>query len=75
VINNGDKHHRLYIEGFNVQTDLLESGQNDTITIIPNEEGIYNYYDKRERLKLLGQIQIKTVIPRDKFQGFLKDMI
>lgn len=75
VINNGDKHHRLYIDGFNVQTDLLEPGQNDTITIIPNEEGIYNYYDKREKMKLLGQIQIITVVPGDEFQGFLKDMI
>ena len=27
VINNGDKHHRLYIEGLEVQTDLLEPGQ------------------------------------------------
>jgi hypothetical protein len=27
VINNGDKHHRLYIEGIDVQTDLLEPGQ------------------------------------------------
>lgn len=75
VINNGDEHHRLFIEGLNVQTDLLQPGQNDTITVIPNEEGIYNYYDKRERLELLGQIQIKTVVPSDEFQGFLKDMI
>jgi hypothetical protein len=75
VINNGDKNHRLFIEGMNVQTDLLEPGQNDTITMIPTEEGIYNYYDKRERLNLLGKIQIKTVVPSDEFQGFLKDMI
>jgi hypothetical protein len=75
VINNGDKHHRLFIEGMNVQTDLLEPGQNDTITMIPTEEGIYNYYDKREGLNLLGQIQIKTVVPSDEFQGFLKDLI
>ena len=75
VINNGDKHHRLFIDGLNVQTDLLEPGQNDTITVIPNEEGIYNYYDKRERLDLLGQTQIITVVPSDEFQGFLKDMI
>jgi hypothetical protein len=75
VINNGDKNHRLFIEGMNVQTDLLEPGQNDTITMIPTEEGIYNYYDKRERLNLLGKIQIITVVPSDEFQGFLKDMI
>lgn len=75
VVNQGDKHHRLYIEGFNVQTDLLEPGQNDTITIIPTEEGTYNYYDKRERMKLLGQLKAVQVVPSDGFEGPLKDMI
>ena len=75
VINQGDKHHRFYIEGFNVQTDLLEPGQNDTITIVPTEEGTYNYYDKRERLELLGQLKAVQVVPSDGFEGALKDMI
>lgn len=75
VINNGTTQHRLYIEGLNVQTDLLELGQNDTITVFPNEEGIYNYYDKREYLNLLGKLQVVTVVPSDEFTGFLKDMI
>ena len=75
VVNQGEKHHRLYIEGFNVQTDLLEPGQNDTITIIPTEEGTYNYYDKRERLELLGQLKSVQVVPSDGFEGPLKDMI
>ena len=75
VINNGTGNHRLYIEGLNVQTDLLDPGQNDTITILPNEEGIYNYYDKREGLDFLGKLQVVTVVPSDEFQGFLKDMI
>lgn len=75
VINNGDKHHRLYIEGLEVQTDLLEPGQEETLTILADKEGTYNYYDKRDRLKLLGQIKIVTVVPSDEFQGFLKDMI
>ena len=75
VVNQGDKHHRLYIEGFNVQTDLLEPGQNDTITIMPTEEGTYNYYDKRERMKLLGQLKAVQVVPSDGFEGPLKDMI
>jgi len=75
VINNGTENHRLYIEGLNVQTDLLDPGQNDTITIFPDEEGIYNYYDKRENLNLLGQLRVVTVVPSDEFQGFLKDMI
>lgn len=75
IINNGDKHHRLYIDGFNVQTDLLAPGKNETITILPDKEGIYNYYDKREHLKLLGQIKIVSVVPSDEFEGIWRDLI
>ena len=75
VINNGDRHHRLYIEGFNVQTDILEPGQQETIKIYPTEEGIYNYYDKRQYLEKLGQIKIITVVPSDEFQGIWRDLI
>lgn len=75
VENHGDRHHRLYIDGFNVQTDLLEPGQSDTIVIHPDKEGLYNYYDKRENLKLLGQLKSVQVVPSDGFSGFLKDMI
>ena len=67
VLNHGDKHHRLYIEGLDVQTDLLEPGEEDTITITPLKEGTYNYYDKRERLELLGQIKTVYVSPDEKF--------
>jgi len=75
VINNGDKHHRLYIEGLEIQTELLEPGQQDVITIYPINEGIYKYFDKREKLQHLGFLEIKTVIPSDEFTGFLRDMI
>ena len=75
VVNNGDKHHRLYIEGLEIQTDLLEPGQQDVITIYPSEEGVYKYYDKRERLEHLGILEIRTVVPSDEFTGFLRDMI
>ena len=75
VINNGDTQHRLYIEGFNVQTDLLEPGSQDVITIYPDKEGVYNYYDSRQYLKLLGQIKIISVVPSDEFEGILKDLI
>lgn len=75
VINNGEKHHRLYIEGVEVQTDLLEPGQEDVITIYPTEEGVYKYYDKREWLEPLGVLEIRTVVPSDEFTGFLKDLI
>ena len=75
VINNGDKHHRLYIEGLEAQTDLLEPGQQEVMTIYPKEEGVYKYYDKRERLEYLGVLEIITVVPSDEFTGFLRDMI
>ena len=65
----------FYIDGLNVGTDLLEPGQNDTITVVPTEEGIYNYYDERDKLNFLGKLQVVTVVPSDEFQGFLKDMI
>jgi len=75
VINNGDKHHRLYIEGLEIQTDLLEPGEQDVITIYPIEEGIYKYYDKRERLEYLGILEIRTVVPSDEFTGIWRDLI
>ena len=75
VENHGSEHHRLYIDGFNVQTDLLAPGESDVITIYPDKEGTFNYYDKRERLFLLGQLKAVEVVPSDGFTGFLKDMI
>lgn len=75
VVNNGEKNHRLYIDGLNVQTDLLDPGEQDTLTIYPTKEGTYNYYDKRERLELLGQLKIVSVVPSDEFEGPLKDLI
>ncbi len=75
VENHGNQHHRLYIDGFDVQTDLLEPGQKDTVTIYPDKEGIYNYYDKRQTLTQLGQLKSVQVIPSDGFTGFLKDLI
>ena len=75
VINNGTTFHRLYIDEFDVQTDLLEPGEQGTITIYPNEEGEFTYYDKRENLAPLGKIKIVSVVPSDGFQGIWKDLI
>lgn len=75
VINNGTTFHRLYIDGFNVQTDLLEPGQQDTITIYPDKEGEFTYYDKKEHLIPLGKIKIVSVVPSDEFTGIWKDLI
>ena len=75
VINNGTTVHRLYLEGFNVQTDLLEPGQQDTITIYPDKEGEFTYYDKRENLNPLGKIKIVSVVASDEFTGIWRDLI
>jgi len=75
VINNGTTNHRLYIEGFNVQTNLLEPGQQDIITIYPDKEGEFVYYDKRQDLIPLGKIKIVTVVASDEFQGIWRDLI
>jgi len=75
VVNYGEQHHRLYIDGLEVQTDLLKPGEKDTITVYPTEEGTYNYYDKRQDLKLLGQIKAVTVVPGDEFEGIMRDLI
>ncbi|MBM2818716.1 MAG: hypothetical protein HW410_398 [Nitrosarchaeum sp.] len=75
VINNGDKAHKLYIEGLNVETNLLEPGQQETLMIYPTEEGIYGYYDKLQGAQQLGIFEVRTVIPSDEFTGFFRDLI
>lgn len=75
VVNEGEKHHRLYIDGFDIQTNLLAPGEKDTIILYPQEEGVYSYYDKRQDLERLGELRSVTVVPSDQFTGFLKDMI
>ena len=75
IVNEGTTHHRLYIDGLEVQSDLLSPGENDTLTIFPSEEGVYNYFDKRERTVLLGQLKAVTVVHSDEFEGVMKDLI
>ena len=75
VINDGNTEHRLYIDGLEIQTDLLRPGEKDTLTILPKEEGTYNYYDKRQTTKLLGQLKAVSVVPSDEFEGLMRDLI
>jgi len=75
VLNHGDKPHRLYIEGLDVQTNLLEPGHVERLTIHPNKEGVYKYYDKQERLTPLGFLEVKTVVASDEFTGIWRDLI
>lgn len=75
VINNGTTQHRLYIDGLNKATDLLEPGEQDVLTIYPDKEGVYKYYDERDRLEHLGFLEVKSVIPSDEFTGIWDDLI
>ena len=49
--------------------------EKETITIFPKEEGIYNYYDKRQPPKLLGQLRAVSIGPSDEFEGIIRDLI
>jgi len=75
VINNGDKHRRLYIDGSNVQKDLLEPESQEILTIHPDKECIYKYFDNREELVHLGFLEVRTVVPSDEFIGIWRDLI
>jgi len=75
VINDGDKHHRMYIDGLEVQTTLLAPGEAETLTILPKKEGVYNYFDKSEKLEQLGQLKAVSVIPSDNFDRIFRDLI
>jgi hypothetical protein len=65
IINEDKQPHMFYIDGLNVHTKLLRYGENDTITIRPDKEGIYNYYDRVSIEKINGSIipigQFKTL--------------
>jgi hypothetical protein len=36
----------FYIDGLNLHTKILRPGDNDTITIYPRTEGVYDYYER-----------------------------
>lgn len=63
VINDDKQPHIFYIDRLNVHTKLLRFGENDTITIQPTKEGIYNYYDRISVEKNNG-----SVIPMGQFK-------
>ena len=70
VINQDNDLHMLYIDGLNLHTKILRPGESDTITIYPEEEGSYKYYDRltivkddrgKETMRLLGEFRIVKV--------------
>jgi len=68
VVNRGKLPHMLYIDGLDIQTKFLQPGENDTITVIPKEPGIYHYYDRASQMQLLGELRVVQVIPEDSFK-------
>lgn len=67
VINRGKLPHMLYIDGLNIQTKLLQPGQNDTISVMPKVPGTYHYYDRAGDMQLLGEFRVVQVVPKDAF--------
>jgi Cupredoxin-like domain len=56
VINQDTKPHMFYVDGLNAHTKVLRAGENDTITLISKNEATYNYYDRFDPEKIIGQI-------------------
>jgi hypothetical protein len=68
VINEGTTPHILYIDGLELETETLAPGEKDIITFTPQSEGIYNYYDKQQKL-LLGQLKVVKVVQFDEIEA------
>lgn len=56
VINQDTKPHMFYVDELNAHTKILRAGENDTITLISKNEATYNYYDRFNPEKIIGQI-------------------
>ncbi len=75
VTNDDDAAHRFYIDGLELETELLPPGGSERITFLPESEAAYRYYDKTGDPVQLGEIRIVTVVPSDEFTGIWKDLI
>lgn len=56
VINQDSKPHMFYVDGLNAHTKVLRAGENDTIILVSKNENTYNYYDRFNPEKIIGQI-------------------
>ena len=65
IRNDGESPHMFYIDGLEVQTQLLQPGEEETITVFPGKPGTYSYYDKADGLVRLGELKVVQVVPRD----------
>jgi len=53
----------------------LEPGEQETLTLYPDKEGVYKYFDERQWFEHLGFFEVKTVVPSDEFTGIWRDLI
>ncbi|MGC1134416.1 MAG: cupredoxin domain-containing protein [Nitrososphaeraceae archaeon] len=67
VINQDTYPHMFYIDGLNLHTKILRPGENDTITIFPKREGVYDYYD-RLALDVVKGTTASTINPLGQFK-------
>ena len=65
VINLDTIPHVFYVDGLEVHTKVLRSGENDTITLYSKNEGTYNYYDRFAAESPIGQIKAVKITSID----------
>lgn len=62
TIHNYDQiPHMFFIDGLNAHSKVIQPNQNVTMTVYSLEEGEYNYYDRFEPDKKLGDFKIVKV--------------
>jgi hypothetical protein len=69
AINKDTIPHRLYVDGVNASTKLLQPDEDDVIVIRSRHDAKFNYYDTADGTKFLGTIQAVHVIPLDKLEA------
>jgi hypothetical protein len=62
VTNNDSIPHMLIIEGLNVRTKLIASGQTEMISVFPTTEGEFGYYDETMKTRF-GVLKVVAVEP------------
>ncbi len=75
VTNDDDLAHRLYIDGLELETEVLLPGESGQVVFLPESEATYRYYDRAGDPVPLGEIRIVTVVPSDEFTGIWRDLI
>lgn len=69
VQNLDDVPHQLYIDGLDVQTQLLQPGDEETLIMLSDEETNYSYFDIANEKIRLGELKSVFVVAKDKFEG------